>query len=486
VPGVPRPLPVLPSPVVRALQVAVDALAAARGSAGTGGQVLVDTRVVLAQAQRVQALGLALLAEVDRLGLHALEGAPSTARWVEAQGVGADRTQVAVARRLDAFALVADAVLAGRLTMAVAQRLQTALTRLRPHVDQPDGLVDGQPGEQAVRAVLVDGVTTLVAECRGGSDLAAATALARRLEAVADAGGGQLSRLEAAFLVLAQEVEPGQVPGCLALLVDALLPLQLQDRARRGEQQRALRLVRTPDGSGWHLEGRLDLECGERLHVLLRAELARDADTPLDTELAAELRAQGLDPYDPELAGTLTPRSRAERAHDALSNGLARYLAADLGGTHDKNPVQIVVTVGVDGLEAAPGALPARTASGARPASALLRRWACGSAFTRHVLGLAGLVLATSHTARTLTSHERRALHTQTHGHCQGAGCRRSTDDPGTVLHPHHGDPWARSGTTSLSDTVLLCTRCHRDVHDGRQALRLKDGRRLSPEGWSP
>ena len=37
-----------------------------------------------------------------------------------------------------------------------------------------------------------------------------------------------------------------------------------------------------------------------------------------------------------------------------------------------------------------------------------------------------------------------------------------------------------------LSDTVLLCTRCHRDVHDGRHALRLKDGRRLSPDGWSP
>ena len=99
------------------------------------------------------------------------------------------------------------------------------------------------------------------------------------------------------------------------------------------------------------------------------------------------------------------------------------------------------------------------------------------------MLDLRGQVIADSHGERTLTRRERRALRTRTGGRCQGFGCGRSTKDPGTVLHPHHADPWSRCGTTSLADTVLLCDSCHRHVHSGH-VLRLKDGRRLGPDGW--
>jgi hypothetical protein len=37
-----------------------------------------------------------------------------------------------------------------------------------------------------------------------------------------------------------------------------------------------------------------------------------------------------------------------------------------------------------------------------------------------------------------------------------------------------------------VHDTVMLCESSHHDVHEGGKALRLKDGRLLSPDGWVP
>lgn len=487
---VPRSAPELPAEL-RALRAAIDAVAKLDVTAMQGAAVLAQTAAVLAQAQRLQLLGLGLLAEVDRRGLHELAGAPTTARWVEAERVGVDRNAVAVARRLEVFPQVAAAVLAGQVSLPVAQRLQTALHRVRPHLDRPDGLIDGQPATEVLHGVVVDGVRTLVTEARGGfvADDPVLPALVGQLEQIVTGTyGSDLQVLEAGLLVLAGHVEAAQLPGCLALLVDALLPLQHEQRVRDGHDVCGLQLVREPDGRGWRLTGRLDLECGERLHVMLNAELLRDGAALHDTAAAAaQLRAGGQDPYDaqrPHAAGTARPRSSDERAHDALNNGLARYLAADLGGSHDKNPVQIVVIVAAERLDDAPGALPARTATGTRTPTSLTRRWTCGSALTRHLLALPGQVLAASHTQRTLTAVERRALHTQTAGHCQGAGCTRSTRHAGTIVHPHHANPWSTTGTTSLTDTVQLCDSCHHHVHHSTHPLRLKDGRSLGADGW--
>lgn len=474
------------------LRAAVDAVVG-QDLGGLGDrEVLAEVKALLAEVARLEVLGLTRLGVVDRLRLHELDGARSTARWVREQGVAASGAQLALARRLEAFPQLAAGLLAGRRGVPAAQTLGAVLARLRPHVDRPDGLIDGQDAEQVLAGVVVDGVRLVVGQARGGFpavDDPVLVALLVELPAVLSRPQGELARLEAALLVLAEHVEPGQLAGCLAVLVDALLPGQLEDRARGGHDRRGLRLVARHDGRGWHLAGELDLPCGERLHAFLQAELARDPDNVLDTETAAGLRERGLDPYDrdlaDELAPTLRPRSTAERSHDALSNGLARYLDAGLGGSHDKNPVQVAVTVPAGTLDGGPGGLPARGASGSALPLSLVRSWACGSALTRQVLDLRGKVIAISHTERTLTASERRALATQTGRSCQGAGCRRTGRDPGTVLHPHHADPWATSRVTSLADTVQLCDHCHHHVHDGQHPLRLKDGRRLGPHGWT-
>lgn len=475
--------PVLPAAALRDAARSIEQALAADPAALGDAQVLVDAKALFALTARVQALGVRYLAEVDRRGLHRLDDSPTTTSWARERALPVTGAQVALARRLDALPLLADQLLTGRVPLAAAQQLQTALARLRPFLDRPDGLVDGQPAEQALMGVVVHGVASVVAEARGGfrSD-DDATALRCELEGVLAAPQNELRRVEAAFLVVAREVEADQLVPALRQLTDALLPAQLEERARKASEQAELS-VHAEWGTGRTLlSGSLSPECAELFHAVISAEMARDADRPQDTAAAARLREQGLDPYDPELT-CLRPRSRGEQRHDALQAALTRYLAADLGGQHDKQPVQIVVMVNAETLEGEPGALPARGASGAHLPASLVRRWSCRSTIVRQVLDLRRRVIETSHTARTLKPHERRALLTQTGGVCQGAGCTRSGRDPGTVMHPHHASPWARVRRTSLADTVLLCDRTHQDLHEGK-TVRLKDGRRLGPDGW--
>ena len=483
-PGVERARePVLPTVDLSEARRLVEAALAADPAQLGDAQVLTDTAALFELVDRVQALGVRYLAEVDRRGLHRLDDSPTTTAWVKARALPVGGAQITLARRLDAHPLVTGQLLGGQVPLAVAQRLQAALGRLRPFLDRPDGRIDGQPAEQALSGVVMHGGAALVAEARGGfrSD-EDALALRRELEAVLASPQGELRRVEAAFLVLAREVEADQLEGALRQLTDALLPAQLEERARKAADSAELSLHAEWGSGRTLLSAVLSPECAELLHTVITAEMARDPERPLDTEHAARLRAQGLDPYDPELT-CLRPRSRGEQRHDALKAALTRYLAADLGGQHNKQPVQIVVTVSAETLEGASGALPARGTSGAHLPVSLVRRWGCRSTLVRQVLDLRRQVIETSHTSRTLKAHERRALLTQTAGVCQGAGCTRSARSPGALMHPHHGTPWARARSTSLADSVLLCERTHQDLHEGK-TIRLKDGRRLGPDGW--
>ena len=492
-----------PEPL-RLLSEAVALLRAQDPSELPGALALGEAASLLCELHVLQTLALLRLADVDKRGLYALDDAPSTAAWVQAQRLGVDRADVQLARRLDRFPLVTERLLSGRLDLPAVRRLHGALGRVAAHVDRPDGLIDGQPGEEALEGVLLDGVRLVVAEARGGfssehdpvlvdltqrlGDIAAGSG-AGSGSGLGSGSGSQLARLEAGFVLLAEHVEPAQLPSGLALLVDALLPARLEDRASRGHEERGLQLVKNPDGSGWRLTADLDLESGERLHTVLQSELHRDQHAPADTAAAAALRAQGVDPHDPDhTAGCAGqgPRSRRQQHHDALTTALGRYLAAGLGGTHDKAPVHLIVTVSAAALDGTPGALPARGASGQHLPVSLVRRWACGpSRLTRHTLSLPGRAIETSHTERTLKAHERRAKRTETAGHCQAAGCRRSAGQLGARMHQHHATPWATTGTTSLADTVLLCDSSHRDLHEGHKKIRLKDGRVLGPDGWA-
>jgi hypothetical protein len=465
---------------VLALIAALDAVAAQPPADLAPAVALADASAVLVAADRLRAVALARVADVERRQLHDLDDSPSTAAWVAEQATSVSRGEIALARQLDRVPQVAERIAAGGLSLDGGVQISRALNHLRPHVDRPDGLIDGQPGEEVVGAVVIDGIRMLVAEARGGlsDDDPLLARLGQELTEVAERPTTQLARLEAGFLVLARYVERSRLRSALERLVDALLPQQLEDAAANAHRERRLELVR--DQSGWTVRGRLDLECGELLHTALTAAMATDEDNPADTAAAAALREQGLDPY---ADGCVQVRTTGQRRHDGLRLALRRLLDSGALGQRGRQVPHIAVTVTDAALHRRPGAAAARTASGATLPMSLVQRLVCGSAMTRFLLSLGHQVVETSHTDRTLRPHERRIKELETGGVCEAAGCTRGTAT-GHRLVPHHPTLYAVDPHTSLEDAVLLCEVSHRDVHEGNRNVRLKDGRVLTPSGW--
>lgn len=254
-------------------------------------QALEETRELLAVRAQLEAVLLRRLGDVDARKLHQLDDSPTLTSWLRAQDAAVDPSTVTLARRLTRLAALDDAVHSGALRPEAATRVAAALTKLRPLVDRLDGLIDGQPGEAAVTAVVMDGVRSAVCQALGGlaEDDRRLGELAAQLSEISCWPTSQLARLEAAFVLLAQHLPAGCLPGALTQLVDALLRNELDKRAARAADQAQLTLRPNADGSGWLLRGELDLECGELAHAVLSAMSAVDPDNAADTTAAQRL-----------------------------------------------------------------------------------------------------------------------------------------------------------------------------------------------------
>ena len=107
---------------------------------------------------------------------------------------------------------------------------------------------------------------------------------------------------------------------------------------------------------------------------------------------------------------------------------------------------------------------------GIRVSAETSRRMACDAAVVAMVHAKDGSVLSVGRRTRTIPPHIRRALEERDRG-CRFPGCASR------FTEAHHVKHWADGGGTSLRNTVLLCRRHHRTVHEGR----VKIGR--SPDG---
>ena len=465
-----------------------------------GVQALVDAQAGLAAEQRLHVLNLRCTGDVKARGLHELAGFRSASTWLRQHRPDGDASDARLASALHTLPVLRAAVEDGLVPLASAKKVAASLRQIGPHLDRVDGLIDGQPGDEVLEAV-VGHVTTLV--CRDLQGLAEddprLAALIGRARAILDEGGSQVAAMEAALTWLAEELPARRLSAPLDELVCALLPSVLDEREADGHAWRSLTLTPRPDGKGYRLEGDLDLETGEMIWVALRAEVQRDPDNPEDTEAWAaarkaageEAREQVQDAHGlglqhlprPGDDAAVLPRARKQRLHDAFRLLLRRYLDADLAGTVGKNPVHINVTLPEGVLAGRPGAAPARTASGRLIPTRVVRRWWCDASVTGFVLGLGGRALRVVHRQRTITGIERKALDLEGGGVCAGDGCCSSRPDLFVRLVPHHVLGWAENLFTSLDESLMVCDALHRAVHDGL-VVRLKDGRYLAEEGF--
>ena len=106
-----------------------------RHNAATSRPGAADTAELLRQIERLHAGMLGRVADVDARKLYLLDDAASTSSWVRQQGTSLDSGQVALAKRMAGLPTLDEAVRDGRLSVAVAERVGKALTKLRRHVD---------------------------------------------------------------------------------------------------------------------------------------------------------------------------------------------------------------------------------------------------------------------------------------------------------------------------------------------------------------
>jgi hypothetical protein len=445
-------------------------------------QALADLAELLRADAALRPVRVEWLRDAHVRKLAALQDEVSVQTWARKRFDDVPRDDIATAGQLAGFPVLAAAVRGERVTVEASRLVAKALKQLRRHVDRPDGLIDGQPATEVIPAV-VGNVLPLVAAARMGlaEDDPLLARLRQEIRKIVTEPDTDLSRLEQAFTLMGQWVPLRHLKAALAQQVDALLPSSLEADAERARQRRSLRL----DPEQRRIDVRADDELYELAHTVLAATAAGDPENPADTNAKRELRDTGAD------AGTdleeqdevRFPRTREQRLHDALTLVLQRYLAAGLAGSHDKAPVSVTVTLPLEKLEKSAGALPAVGGSGRRLPASLVSRWWCDATVTGLVMTAGWIPLGQTHTQRTLTAAERRASLVQHGRACDGLRCC-TPHDPLTTLVPHHVDAYAKSGRTSMADTVWLCPRLHDAIHRG-QTVQLRNGRWLNANGWA-
>lgn len=463
-------------------------------------QALVDVEALLGALSDLRIALLPLLADAHARRLHVTAGQPTLGTWRARRFPDLPAADLTLAGRLRQLPVLDAAIQDRSVGLEAGRRTAGALLTLAPFLNRPDGLIDGQPAEPVIAAV-VDNTLELIAGGRAGIDdddplvaeLQATTA------AIIDGGGSQLQRLEHAFTLLARHLHPDALPAALGQQRDALLPNELERRAQTQADRRGLRLEQRLDDLPGDVTITPDHELYELLWTLLHATVTHDPANPQDTQdrAARDLDHSDPDRRDPLLmdlrealndaenddrdVGVRRPRSRAQRLHDALKLILQQYLAAGLAGSTDKAPVAMNVTIPSAQLDGQPGALPGRGRSGTTLPRSLVRRWWCDATITSFVLTRGLIPLGLIHTGRTLTATERTAAHLQRGGLCDGIGCCRP-GDPLLTLTPHHLYAWSLFGRTSLAETVMACPGLHQDLHHGK-TVQLRDGRWINQDG---
>lgn len=100
----------------------------------------------------------------------------------------------------------------------------------------------------------------------------------------------------------------------------------------------------------------------------------------------------------------------------------------------------------------------------------IARQQACDQRVIPMVLGTASQPLDVGRAQRNFPVAIRRALHVRDRG-CIVPGCSR----PAEWCQPHHLDPWANGGPTSLANAALLCRHHHAAVHKQLLTIHMED-----------
>lgn len=163
-------------------------------------------------------------------------------------------------------------------------------------------------------------------------------------------------------------------------------------------------------------------------------------------------------------------RSLPQRQADALAEVCGYVLThGDVPAAGGRRP-QLNVLVRLEDLERRARAACLDFGGTLTPES--LRQLACDAAVVPVVLGGRGQPLDVGRATRTIPDGLRRAVAARDLG-CAHPGC----DRPPSWCEIHHIEEWARGGSTSIDNCVMLCRTHHRMLHhDSGWIVRMRDG----------
>jgi hypothetical protein len=366
------------------------------------------------------------------------DGHVSTKRWLETHAqVSSASAGALIARGRDLetdYAATRFAWLAGEVSTDAVRDLTTGITRALRGVPAEDR--DRARGE-AEAILLPLAKTATIAQLRRGI---------ARLKLVVDRDGAAQAGLDAVddqFLRVTPVGDGVDVKGYLTAETAAALLTCLDQVV-----------------DGWYRSGSLgpeDQPTGEERTDTLRRKHRRDH---LNALALADLARRCLD-------GALLGTRHAQRPHVTLTVH-AEDLVHGIGGTlrlpgigEALLPPASVARISCDadltGVLTRPTDSPGCTHDGHTGPSEL--------ADVIRERGREVLHVGRAH--RTAPPRLRKALEVRDQ-HCAAPGCRI---DP-SRCEAHHVHEWERDGGTDLDNMVLLCTRHHHAVHDGRMSIR--------------
>lgn len=274
-----------------------------------------------------------------------------------------------------------------------------------------------------------------------------------RLVAALPWDAGEVSAWERKVVHKAEGLPVAKVRRLLAFAEAQANPAELERREQRLHAERFAQLCDEPDGA-----------------LLLTARLDPVSAAPIRAMVDGYVRKAFQERRDAVAAGAAqgeAPTAGQLRA-DALA-WIARH-AQGCEASHDGVKTTVVVRLDVKDLEAGCGV--AEVDGLATPVSVpAARQLAADADVIPAVLGGDGQVLDWGRRRRLFTRDQRQAL-VERDGGC--AKCHAPPD----WCEAHHIRWWGRDrGPTDMDNGVLLCTRCHHDVHRDGWGIEVKGHR---------
>jgi hypothetical protein len=162
-------------------------------------------------------------------------------------------------------------------------------------------------------------------------------------------------------------------------------------------------------------------------------------------------------------------QEQEEARADAMVNVARAYLRTrprTLGSGYE-----LVVITTQERLEAGGGSVGAVMRDGTPLPLDVARMLACDSARVNMTADQTGALMDVGRSTRTIPPAIARALWVRD-GCCRVPGCGRRRH-----LQAHHVIHWADGGPTCLSNLMLVCSSCHRAIHEGRILVEVRDGK---------